>query len=80
MMTEEEYHRKRIILSLVNHPDWIPVRKEIRAQIMEEMMLEKSAERRNELFYEAQALDRVVGRLTGIANEIRLEEKNRNAA
>lgn len=79
-MTEEEYHRKRLILAIVNHHDWIPIQKEIRSHIMEEMMLEKDSTKRDELYYEAQALDRLAGRLTAIANEIRIEEKVRNAA
>jgi len=79
MMTEEEYHRKRLIKSLIEYPDWQSIRKDIRIQIMEDMMAEKDADKRNELFWEAQALDRLVGRLTSIANEVRIEEKSRAA-
>lgn len=78
MMTEEEYHRKRLVLAIVNHPDWVQLQKDVRSSIMEDMMLEKDANKRNDLYNEAQALDRLAGRMTGIANEVRREDTKRN--
>jgi len=70
-MTEEELWKKDLMRKIVDSPLFPDIRKEIRTQIMEEMMTSKDEKRRNELFWEAQALDRIVGRLTSYANDIR---------
>lgn len=70
-MTEEEMWKKDLMRKVVESPLFPDIRKEIRSQIMEEMMLEKDADKRNELFWEAQALDRVIGRITSYANDVR---------
>lgn len=70
-MTEEEIYKRDLMKKVVESPLFPQMRKDIRSQIMEEMMQEKNADRRNELFWEAQALDRIIGKMTSYANDVR---------
>lgn len=80
MMDEREREQKEVIRRIVDSPLWADIRKDVRRDIMEEMLNCKDAEKRNELFWEAQALDRICGRLTCIANEVRNDNWVKNAA
>lgn len=70
-MNEEEIYKRDLMKKVVESPLFPQMRKDIRSQIMEEMMQEKNADRRNELFWEAQALDRIIGKMTSYANDVR---------
>ena len=72
-MSPEELHQKQLIKGLIEHILWSDIRKSIRQQIMEDMLTATKSEDREALFWEAQAFDRLVGRLTSIANEVRWE-------
>lgn len=76
-MTEEDYQKKRLIRNLIDNALFGQIIEEIRVELGL-MMLDASDEsKRVEIHSLGKALDRLVGHLTAIANEVRaVESKN----
>jgi predicted RNA-binding protein with EMAP domain len=74
-MEDLEYRRKDMIRKLVDSPLWPSVIQSIRDEYAAKMLNTKNSADRDEIFAEAQCLNRVVGKMTSIANEIRKLEK-----
>lgn len=70
-MTEDEYTRKNLIKNLVDNPWFNRVMDEARQEIALKMLNEVDEVKRTELYNENKALDRVIGQLVLVANEVR---------
>lgn len=70
-MTEQEYERKKKIKELVEHPDFISIIDNMKFELGQKMLDTTDPDGRDSLFYEAKAINSLVGQLTGIANEVR---------
>jgi hypothetical protein len=79
MMDDLEYRQKDLIRKLVDNPLWPAVVQGLREEYAMKMLNTKNTADRDEIYAEAQCLNRVVGKMTSIANEIRKLE-NTNAA
>ena len=76
-MDDLEYRRKDLIRKMVDNPLWPGIIKSLRDEYATKMLNTKNSADRDEIFAEAQCLNRVVGKMTSIANEIRkLENPN----
>lgn len=71
-MTEQEYLRKKPILTFVEHPDFESIFEDMRNELAQKMIHEEKEEERAKIYYEAKCIDSLVGRLIGIANEVRV--------
>jgi len=73
-MTDEEYQKKKLIKNILDNPLFEVVLRDARVEIGL-LMLEASEETKRAEFYSLnKALDRLVGHLTAIANEVRAED------
>jgi hypothetical protein len=72
-MTDEEYQKKRIIKNIIDNPLFEDIIKDIKVELGL-AMLEVADEKEGAKIYSVnKALDRLVGHLTAIANEVRAE-------
>jgi len=74
-MDELEYKRKEVIKKVLDNPLFKGVIDEIRFDLGQKMLKAEDDRDRASLFAENKALDRVVGKLTAIANQVRKLEK-----
>jgi hypothetical protein len=74
-MDDLELRRKQLIRQLVDNPLWPSVIQSLRDEYAAKMLTTKNSADRDEIYAEAQCLNRVVGKMTSIANEIRKLEK-----
>ena len=74
-MDELEYKRKEVIKKVLDNPLFKGVIDEIRSDLGQKMLKAEDDRDRASLFAENKALDRVVGKLTAIANQVRKLEK-----
>jgi hypothetical protein len=67
-----EYTRKKLIKDVVENPLFSPMVQGIREEMAFAMLNTDKEDERDKLYYEAQALNRIVAQLTVFANEIRM--------
>lgn len=70
-MKEEDYGKKRLIKNLLDNPLFGQVIDEIRLELGLIMLDSEEESKRAEIYSLGKALDRLVGHLTAIANEVR---------
>jgi hypothetical protein len=72
-MTEEEYQKKKLIRNLIDNPLFDEIIRDIKIELGL-AMLEVADEKDGYKIYSVnKALDRLVGHLTAIANEVKVE-------
>lgn len=71
MIDELRYRRLRMIKDLMSNPLFGSAMAEVRQSIAQELLATKTmdCEAREDLYMESIALDRIIGRLTSLANE-----------
>lgn len=70
-MNELEFRRKSLIKDLVNNPLFKDIMQDIKKEAGVKILNEPSREKREELYYQAQALESLYSELTRIANEVK---------
>ena len=70
-MNEHEFRKKSLIKDLIDNPLFKEIMQDIKREAGVKILNETSKEKREELYYQAQALESLHGELTRIANEIK---------
>jgi hypothetical protein len=76
-VTDEEYRRKDLVREIVDNPMFDEIIADIKKGLAMAMLETKKEEDRDNLFHEAQALDRFAGQLRRIANEVKVVKNAR---
>lgn len=71
-MTPEEYKKKKLIKDIVDSPLFEVIIQEIKSELAEKMLESEKEADRQALYNEAKLLNSLIGRLTAIANEVRM--------
>lgn len=71
-MTPEEYKKKKLIKDVVDSPLFEVIIQEIKSELAEKMLESEKEADRQALYNEAKLLNSLIGRLTAIANEVRM--------
>lgn len=72
-MTEEDYQKKKLIRNLIDNPLFETVIQEIKIELGLLMLEAPDEAKRTEFHSLNKSLDRLVGHLTAIANEVKAE-------
>jgi len=67
------FRQKDMIRQVLDNPLFDSMIKNIRSEMAHAMLNETTEEKRDNIFHESQALDRLVKQLTKIANDVRME-------
>ena len=73
-MSPSEFNQKSLIRDIIDHPLFVNVIASVQYDLAVAMLGSKDAAAREALFNEAQAMTRLVGKLTSMANEVRMQE------
>jgi len=74
MEDEALLRQKEVIRQIVDNPMFPAAMNMVRSAIGYDMLREDDDAKRNQLFIESRALDRIAGRMVAIANEVRKYE------
>jgi len=72
-VTEEELQKKRLIRNIIDNPLFESILNDIKVELGLAMLDEDNELKRLEIRSLSRALDRLVGHLTAIANEVKVE-------
>lgn len=78
MDSDAIFRQKKLLKDVVDNPLFDGALKEVRAMIIDELMLAPTSELREELYFEAKLLYRLNGRLRAIANDVSMTMVKRN--
>lgn len=67
-----DYEKKKLIMNIVDNPLFNDIMEEIRTELARMMLDTDDNKVRDSLHAQAKGLDKIVGHLTAIANEVRL--------
>lgn len=73
-MSIDDYKKKKMVKDMIDNPLFKQIVDEIRAEYADMMLSSEEEKVRQSLYSQAKALDKLVGHLTAIANEVRVED------
>ena len=71
-MNDSEFRKKQLIKEIVDNPLFADMIRDMKQEFASAMLLAEDIAERDNLFYQAKVVDKFVGQLTRIANEIRM--------